>query len=86
MTCWIFLTNKNFSKKEVAAIMGNLYCESTIKSIIYEESYHNTIGLTNEDYVKMVNNGSYTNFINDKVGFGLAQWTYHTRKKKTRNV
>ena len=27
------------------------------------------------------NSGEYDNFIFDRVGFGLAQWTYHGRKK-----
>ena len=27
-----------------------------------------------------VNNGTYTNFVNDEAGYGLAQWTFWTRK------
>jgi hypothetical protein len=61
--------------------MGNLQAESRMKSDIYEESYKNKIGLSQEDYVKGTNNGTFTNFINDKVGFGLVQWTASTRKQ-----
>ena len=61
--------------------MGNLKAESNIKSVIYEAIYKPKIGLSDEDYVKGTNNGTYTDFINDKVGFGLAQWTYSTRKE-----
>ena len=28
-----------------------------------------------------MDNGSYKNFVNDGAGYGLAQWTFHTRKK-----
>ena len=32
-------------------------------------------------YTNDVNEGSITNFVYDGKGYGLAQWTYHTRKK-----
>ena len=32
-------------------------------------------------YTEAVDNGTYTNFVNDKAGYGLAQWTYYTRKQ-----
>ena len=66
--------------------MGNLQAESKIQSIIYENSYKSTLGLTDQEYVDKVNNGEYANFTNDKVGFGLAQWTYHTRKQGLLNM
>jgi len=69
----------------VAGLMGNLYCESRIESVIYEEKYHKTIGLTNEEYVAKVNSGEYTNFVKDNAGFGLAQWTYYSRKQNLLN-
>ena len=28
-----------------------------------------------------MDNGTYTNFVQDKAGFGLAQWTFWTRKQ-----
>ena len=39
--------------------------------------------MSNQEYVDKVNNGDYSEdqFINDNIGFGLAQWTYPTRKK-----
>ena len=39
--------------------------------------------MTNQEYVDRVNNGEYSqsDFVNDKIGFGLAQWTFHTRKQ-----
>ena len=37
--------------------------------------------MTDAEYTKAVDNGSYENFVNDKAGYGLAQWTYYTRKQ-----
>lgn len=36
-----------------------------------------------QEYTKNVDSGSYSdsNFVNDKKGYGLAQWTWHTRKQ-----
>ena len=82
---WDFLKLKGLTNAGAAGLMGNLYCESRIESVIYEEEYHKTIGLTNEEYVAKVNSGEYTNFVNDKVGFGLAQWTYYSRKQALLN-
>ena len=32
-------------------------------------------------YTTAVDNGSYTNFVKDSAGYGLAQWTYWSRKQ-----
>jgi hypothetical protein len=37
--------------------------------------------MTDAEYTAAVNNGSYTNFINDSAGYGLAQWTYWSLKR-----
>ncbi len=37
--------------------------------------------MTDEEYTTAVDNGKYTNFIKDKAGYGLAQWTYWSRKE-----
>ena len=63
---WDFFKSKGLTNAGVAGLMGNLYCESRIESVIYEEKYHKTIGLTNEEYVAKVNSGEYTDFVNDK--------------------
>ena len=70
---WDFFKSKDLTDAGIAGLMGNLYCESKMESVIYEEKYHKSIGLTNEEYVAKVNSGEYTNFVNDQAGFGLAQ-------------
>ena len=66
---------------ELAGLMGNLQAESNIRSVIYENIYKPQLGFTDQQYVDKVNDGSYTNFVYDRVGFGLAQWTYFSRKQ-----
>lgn len=84
--CWDFFKGKGLTDAGTAGVMGNLYAESGIESVIYEWAYHNTIGLTNAQYVQKVNDGSYTNFVYDSAGFGLAQWTYWSRKQALLNA
>lgn len=38
--------------------------------------------MTDESYTEAVDNGTYDNFINDRAGYGLAQWTHYSRKEK----
>lgn len=68
------------NEKGVAAVMGNLYAESTLNSSIVQTSYRKKNNVTNDEYVKKTNSGDH-DFVNDKAGFGLAQWTYWSRKK-----
>ena len=84
-TVWDYFKNKGLTDEGIAGLMGNLQAESNIESVIYEDVYKSTLGLTNKQYVDKVNAGTYTNFVNDAVGFGLAQWTYYTRKQALYN-
>jgi len=63
-----------------AGLMGNLYAESALRPNNLQNSYEKKLGMTDESYTAAVDNGSYTNFVKDSAGYGLAQWTYHTRK------
>jgi len=80
-TIWNFLVNY-VTKEGAGGIMGNLYAESALNPAVYETSKHSKIGLSNDEYVRRVNSGQYTRsqFMNDGAGFGIAQWTYYTRK------
>ena len=62
--------------------MGNLYGESRMFPNNLQGSYESKLGHTDSSYTTAVDNGTYTNFVNDSAGYGLAQWTYSTRKKK----
>ena len=74
------LLNHGFTKEGTAGIMGNLFVKSKFISKLYEKGKHKKIGLSNEEYVRKTNDGTYKNFTTDKVGFGIAQWTDNKRK------
>lgn len=78
---WDFLLNQGFNKIGVSAIMGNLQCESGFLPNNLQNSYNNAFNMTDEVYTSSVDNGSYTNFVHDSAGYGLAQWTYWSRKQ-----
>ena len=61
--------------------MGNLFAESGLNPRNLQNSYENVLGMNDNAYVAAVDNGTYTNFVQDKAGFGLAQWTFWTRKQ-----
>ena len=85
---WNFLVSQGLTQEGAAGLMGNLQAESGMQSVIYEDSYKSQIGLTDQEYVDYVNSGQYSeyDFVYDAVGFGLAQWTYYTRKQALLNT
>lgn len=89
---WDFLKNKGLNDYGCAGLLGNLQAESALNQNNLENTGNSRLGMTDEQYVSAVDNGGYTNFVNDAFGFGLAQWTYWSRKKalydfaKSKNV
>lgn len=78
---WDYL-RQTFNPYATAGIMGNLYAESALKPTNLQGSYEKKLGYTDDSYTKAVDNGTYTNFIKDQAGYGLAQWTYWSRKER----
>lgn len=78
---WDFLTGKGLNAYAAAGIMGNLYAESGLNSCNLQNTYNKILGMSDEEYTDAVDGGTYDNFINDKAGYGLAQWTYWSRKQ-----
>ncbi len=56
-------------------------CESALNPKNLQNTYERSLGYTDETYTVAVDNGSYANFVYDCVGYGLCQWTWHTRKR-----
>lgn len=77
---WEYFINKGLTAAGAAGLLGNLYAESGLNPKNLQNSFEKKLGYTDETYTEAVDNGSYTNFANDGAGYGLAQWTYHTRK------
>ena len=63
-----------------AGLMGNFMAESAMKSDNLQNTGNKKLDMTDAEYNSYVDNGTYTNFAKDGHGYGLAQWTYHTRK------
>ena len=78
---WDVLLAKIGNEYGVAGLMGNLYAESALRSNNLQQTYEKSLGFTDESYTSAVDDGSYTNFIKDSAGYGLAQWTYWSRKQ-----
>ena len=79
---WDYMLAKIGHKSGVAALMGNLEAESGLKPNNLQNSYESALGFTDESYTEAIDSGRYTRsqFVNDQAGYGLAQWTYSTRK------
>ena len=77
---WNFLMTEFQNPYGVAGLMGNLYAESGLNPINLENTYNKKLNMTDEEYTKAVDEGKYANFAKDSAGYGLAQWTYSSRK------
>ena len=82
---WDFLKNQGFTDAGAAGLMGNLYAESGLSPINLQNSYNTKLKYSDTAYTAAVDNGKYTNFVKDSAGYGLAQWTYWSRKQNLLN-
>ena len=80
-----FLLKQGITLEGVYGMMANIYSESGFRSNNAQNSYMNKMGMTDEIYTSKVDNGTYTNFIFDRVGYGLCQWTSSGRKQNLYN-
>ena len=69
----------------VAGVMGNFKAESNCRANNLQNTYEKKLGMTDEQYTAAVDNGSYTNFVHDSVGYGLYQATYWSIKESLLN-
>lgn len=80
---WNYFKSKGFTDFGTAGMMGNLYAESGLKPNNLQNTGNTKLGMTDDEYVAAIDNGTYTKdqFVYDKQGAFLAQWTYWSRKK-----
>lgn len=82
------LISAGLSKEGACGLMGNFQAESAMRSNNVQDGMTR---LSDDEYTKAADNDSI-NFVRDAVGYGLAQWTYWSRKNallsyaKTRGV
>ena len=77
-TIYDALRAAGMTKEGACGLMGNMMAESSMKSNIAQRGMTK---LTDEQYTAAADNG-LIDFVNDQVGYGLIQLTYHTRKAK----
>ena len=76
-----FLLRQGLTIEGVYGLMANIYTESGFVSNNAQNSYMSKMGMTDEIYTAKVDSGEYKDFVIDKVGYGLAQWTSSGRKQ-----
>ena len=82
---WEYLRKYGLSEAGTAGLMGNLFAESGLIPTNLQNSFEKKLGYSDSEYTNAVDNGSYNNFIKDKAGYGLAQWTFWSRKQDLLN-
>lgn len=82
---WDFLLLRIDNPYGVAGLMGNLKAESGLNPQNLQNSTEKKLKMSDSQYTKVVDNGSYKNFAVDKAGYGLAQWTSAGRKQALLN-
>ena len=72
-----------FSECGTIGLMANFYPESGFRSNNLQNSFESRLELSDIEYTLAIDNGTYSrdSFINDKAGYGLAQWTHWSRKQ-----
>lgn len=69
------------NKYGAAGLMGNLKAESNLNSTNLQNTYEKSLNYSDSSYTSAVDSGNYNNFVNDEAGYGIAQWTYSSRKQ-----
>lgn len=82
---WDYFKSVGLNDYAVAGIMGNLYAESSLRPCNLQQTYEKSLGMTDAEYTASVDAGVYTNFVQDKAGYGLAQWTFWSLKEQMFN-
>ena len=88
---WTYLKAQGLNDFGIAGLMGNLQAESGLNPKNLQNSFENApaktggVGYTDESYTAAVDSGAYAGFVTDRAGYGIAQWTYPTRKQALLN-
>lgn len=79
---WDFFKSKGLSDVAVAGLMGNLKAESNLRPDNLQNTSERKLDMSDAEYTKAVDSGEYKKFVDDKAGYGLAQWTFWSRKQE----
>ncbi|MBR3688911.1 MAG: SH3 domain-containing protein [Lentisphaeria bacterium] len=80
---WRWLWERLGNEYGTAGLMGNLCAESGLKPDNLQNSFERLLGMTDAEYTEAVDSGAYDEerFCTDSAGYGLAQWSYSSRKR-----
>ena len=86
-TIWDFLYAAIGNAYGVAGLMGNLRAESNLNPRNLQGTGNTRLGMTDDEFTAALDRGDYgaDTFIHDGFGYGLAQWTYYSRKQALLN-
>lgn len=82
-TFYRFFKKLGYTDAAICALMGNVYYESSFIPNNLQNTYNSAFGISDDRYTDAVDRG-IRNFI-DGAGYGLCQWTYHSRKENLLN-
>lgn len=74
------LRARGFTVQGSCAVLANMHAESACRPDNLQNIGNARLKMTDAEYTAAVNGGTYTKFATDSHGYGLCQWTYHTRK------
>ena len=77
---WDKLCAAGLTPAGAAGLLGNLQAESGLNPRNLQNSFEKKLGMSDQDYTAAVDCGAYGSFVTDGAGYGLAQWTYSSRK------
>lgn len=78
---WNYFKSHGLNDFGTAGIMGNLYAESGLNPKNLQQTYERKLGYSDDSYTDAVDHGIYMNFVKDSAGYGIAQWTFWSRKQ-----
>lgn len=70
---WNYLIGQGMTAQGVAGLMGNMQAESGFSPNNMENAYESRLGYNDTTYTQAVDNGTYTNFVKDAVGYGILK-------------
>lgn len=80
-----FFRGKGYTDEGIFGLMGNLFAESGLISTNLQNNFEKKLKMTDIEYTVAVDSGTYKDFIHDGAGYGIAQWTYWSRKEALLN-
>ncbi|MGI5976155.1 MAG: phage tail tip lysozyme [Candidatus Limivicinus sp.] len=78
-TIYTALIRTGLSRTGACGLMGNMRAESGMRA---NNAQNGMTAYSDADYTAAVDNGTYTIFVTDLIGYGLCQWTHPSRKAK----